>query len=144
LKIFTNYYSEHLLDNTNLYPDVPDVLTNFADKTKIILTNKRYEFTLKIARGLNLENHFHEIIGADTLPYQKPDGRLIDYLLDKYRVEKDKTVMIGDGINDIYVAKNAGIISAAFLSGLGLKKNLLAAEADYYCESLLELNSLFI
>jgi len=144
LKIFTDYYSEHLLDNTNLYPDVLDVLTNFADKTKIILTNKRYEFTLKIVRGLNLENHFNEIIGADTLPYQKPDARLIDYLLHKYEVKKDKTVMIGDGINDIYVAKNAGIISAAYLNGLGSKDDLLAAKADYYCESLLELNSLFI
>lgn len=144
LKIFTDYYSEHLLDNTKLYPNILDVLTNFTDKTKIILTNKRYEFTLKIARGLQIEKYFNELIGADTLPYQKPDGRLIDYLLDKYRVEKDKTVMIGDGINDIYVAKNAGIISAAFLNGLGLKDDLLAAEADYYCESLLELNSLFI
>jgi len=144
LKIFTDYYSDHLLDNTNLYPDVLDVLTNFADKTKIILTNKRYEFTLKIVRGLNLENHFNEIIGADTLPYQKPDARLIDYLLHKYEVKKDKTVMIGDGINDIYVAKNAGIISAAYLNGLGSKDDLLAAKADYYCESLLELNLLFI
>jgi len=144
LKIFTDYYSEHLLDNTNLYPDVTDVLTNFADKTKIILTNKRYEFTLKIARALNLEKHFHEIIGSDTLPYQKPDARLIDYLLHKYEAKKDKTVMIGDGINDIYVAKNAGISSAAYLNGLGSKDDLLAAKADYYCESLLELNSLFI
>ncbi|MBN1474387.1 MAG: HAD-IA family hydrolase [Syntrophaceae bacterium] len=144
LKIFTDYYSEHLLDNTNLYPDVLDVLTNFADKTKVILTNKRYKLTLRIARALNLENHFHEIIGADTLPYKKPDARLIDYLLRKYEADKDKTVMIGDGINDIYVAKNSGIISAAYLNGLGSKDDLLAAKADYYCESLLELNSLFI
>jgi phosphoglycolate phosphatase len=144
LKIFTDYYSEHLLDNTKLYPDVLDVLTNFADKIKIILTNKRYEFTLKIARALNLENHFHEIIGADTLPYQKPDGRLIDYLLHKYEAKKDKTIMIGDGINDVYVAKNAGILSVAYLNGLGLKDDLLAARADYYCENLLELNSLFL
>ena len=144
LKIFTDYYNDHLLDNTNLYPGVLDVLTNFADKTKIILTNKHYEFTLKISIALELEKHFHEIIGVDTLPYQKPDGRLIDYLLHKYEVKKDKAVMIGDGINDIYVAKNAGIISVAYLNGLGLKDDLLAADADYYCESLLELNSLFI
>jgi phosphoglycolate phosphatase len=144
LKIFTDYYSEHLLDNTKLYPAVTDVLKNFADKTKIILTNKRYEFTLKIARALNLEKHFHEIIGADSMPYQKPDARLIDYLLHKYEAEKDKTVMIGDGINDIYVAKNAGISSVAYLNGLGSKDDLLSAKADYYCESLSELNSLFI
>jgi phosphoglycolate phosphatase len=144
LKIFTDYYRDHLLDNTKIYPNVMDVLTNFADKTKIILTNKRHEFTLKIAKALKLEKHFYEIIGADTMPYQKPDGRLIDYLLHKYEAKKDKTVMIGDGINDIYVAKNGGIISAAYLNGLGPKDDLLAAKADYYCESLLELNSIFI
>ncbi len=52
--------------------------------------------------------------------------------------------MIGDGINDIYVAKNAGISSVAYLNGLGSKDDLLSAKADYYCESLLELNCLFI
>ncbi|HPW23517.1 MAG TPA: HAD-IA family hydrolase [Smithellaceae bacterium] len=143
LAVFSDYYAQHLLDNTKLNPYALEVLENFADKIKVILTNKRYNFTLTIARGLKIERYFSEIIGADSLPYKKPDARLIDYLLGKYKVERDKAVMIGDGINDIYVAKKSGISSVVYLSGLGNRKDLLAGEADYYCESLREINSLF-
>jgi len=143
IQIFSDYYSEHLLDNTRLFPNAQDVLENFKDKLKIILTNKRLKFTLAIAKGLNIENYFAEIIGADSMPFQKPDRRLIDYLLNKYGTAKEKTVIIGDGVNDIAIAKTSGIMSCAYLNGLGSRQNLLNLKADYYCDSLLEVNLLF-
>ena len=141
--IFTNYYGKHLLNNTGLCPQVEEVLKNFENKTKIILTNKRYNFTLAIAQGLNITKYFVEIIGADSTPFQKPDRRIIDYILNKYGVAKENTLIIGDGINDITVAKNSGILSCCYLNGLGNRLDLLSLNADYYCENLLEMNSLF-
>jgi hypothetical protein len=41
------------------------------------------------------------------------------------------------------VAKNAGILSCAYLNGLGNQRTLLRMEADFYCENLMEINSLF-
>ena len=143
IKIFAYYYGKHLLDNTRLCPQAEDVLNNFADKTKIILTNKRYNFTLAIAQGLNIDKYFVEIIGSDSTPFQKPDRRVIDYILKKYEVGKEKTLIIGDGINDIAVAKNSGILSCAYLNGMGNRQDLLNLNADYYCNDLLEINSLF-
>ena len=142
--IFTDYYSKHLLDNTGLCPQVEKVLKNFENKTKIILTNKRYNFTLAIAQGLNIAKYFVEIIGADSTPFQKPDRRVIDYILNKYGVAKKNTLIIGDGINDIAVAKKSGILSCAYLNGLGNRQDLLSLHADYYCDDLLEINSLFL
>jgi phosphoglycolate phosphatase len=141
--IFTDYYGKHLLDNTGLCHQVEEVLKNFENKTKIILTNKRYNFTLAIAQGLNIAKYFVEIIGADSTPFQKPDRRVIDYILNKYGVAKRNTLIIGDGINDIAVAKNSGILSCAYLNGLGNRQKLLNLHADYYCENILEINSLF-
>ena len=143
MTIFTDYYGEHLLDNTTLCPHVEDVLTNYENKTKIILTNKRYIYTLAIAQGLNIARCFAEIIGADSTPFLKPDSRVIDYILNKYKAAKEDTLIIGDGMNDIVVAKNSGILSCACLNGLGNRQALLDARADYYCEDLLEINSLF-
>lgn len=143
MRIFTDYYGKHLLDNTLLYPQVEDVLNNFRKKTKIILTNKRYSFTMAITQGLNIAKYFVEIIGSDSTPFQKPDRRVIDYILNKYGVAKESTLIIGDGINDIAVAKNSGILSCAYLNGLGNRQDLLNLNADYYCEDLLEINSLF-
>jgi phosphoglycolate phosphatase len=142
-EIFSGYYACHLLDNTAPYPHVKDVLENFKDKTKIILTNKRYEFTMMIVRGLDMEKYFVEIVGIDSTPFVKPDPRIIEYLLDKYRADKKKTVIAGDGINDIIVARNSGILSCALLNGLGNRNDLLNLNADYYCEDILEMKSLF-
>ena len=141
--IFSEYYGQHLLDNTRLYPQAEDVLKNFKDKLKVILTNKRFKFTLSIAQGLNIANYFAEIIGADSTPYLKPDRRLIGYLLNKYGTGKEKAVIIGDGVNDIAIAKNSGIMSCAYLNGLGNRQDLLNLKADYYCDDLLEVNLLF-
>jgi len=51
--------------------------------------------------------------------------------------------MVGDGVNDIAVAKNSGILSCALLNGLGNRNDLLQLNADYYCEDIGEINSLF-
>ncbi|MEN6623758.1 MAG: HAD-IA family hydrolase [Smithella sp.] len=142
-KIFTKFYSEHLLDNAVLYPGVKEMLEYFKHKIKVILTNKRQNFTLDISRSLGLDKYFVEIIGDGSFPYRKPDHRLVDYLLDKYGVKKEKTVIIGDGLNDIALAKNSEIISCAFLKGLGNAEKLLAANPDYYCDNLYDITSIF-
>ena len=143
IKIFTGHYSKHLLDNTTLCPGAEEILKYFQHKKKVILTNKRYDFTRAISKGLDIEKYFVEIVGDGTLPYKKPDKRLVDYLSEKYSTEKVKTVIIGDGINDITLAKNSGILSCAYLNGLGKPEVLLAANADYYCKNLSEISSLF-
>lgn len=142
-KIFTNYYNEHLLDNAALYPGVKEMLEYFKRKIKVILTNKRQNFTLEISRSLGLDKYFVEIIGDGSFPYRKPDHRLVDYLLDKYGIKREKTVVIGDGLNDINLAKNSGILSCAYLKGLGNTEQLLAARPDYYCDNLYKVTSIF-
>lgn len=143
MNIFSAYYEKHMMDQTTLYPQIEGVLKYFNHKMKVILTNKRHHLTVAIARGLHIDRYFMEIVGADSLPFMKPDQRVVEYLLTKYNAEAQKTVIIGDGVNDIAVAKNAGILSCAHLNGLGDKKKLLAMEADFYCEDLMEINSLF-
>jgi len=143
IRIFDNYYSEHLLDRTVLCPGAEEILKYFRNKMKVILTNKRYSFTQAISRDLDIEKYFLEIIGDGSMPYRKPDKRLVDYLLSKYESKKERTLIIGDGINDVILAQNSGILSCAYLNGLGKREDLLAARADFYCEDLLEINSFF-
>ncbi|MDY0186588.1 MAG: HAD-IA family hydrolase [Syntrophus sp. (in: bacteria)] len=143
MKIFDLYYREHLLDHTAPYPGVEAVLAHFSDKKKVIMTNKRHHFTVELTDALHLTEYFDEIIGADSRPYRKPDRRLVDPLLDLYGVPREKAVIVGDGINDVLLAKNAGLISCAFLNGLGNRKELLSLQPDFVCEGLLEVISFF-
>ncbi len=143
MEIFKAHYAEHLLDTTGLYPGVTDVLEHFRDRKKVIVTNKLYGFTLKIAEALGIDGYFEDIIGLDSFPRRKPDPGLLIPLLERYGVDKRKTVVIGDGVNDILFAKNTGTLSCALLNGLGDRDKLLSLDPDYSCEDISELKELF-
>ena len=140
---FTEYYRDHLLDKTKLYPHVKETLVHFSKKKKVILTNKRLYFTKTIAEGLGIATCFEDIVGADSTPYLKPDPRIVDYVLLRHGAARERTVIIGDGKNDVAVARNAGISCVALLNGLGAREDLLAMKPDFCCESLLELQTIF-
>jgi phosphoglycolate phosphatase len=144
LSTFKDFYGEHLLDSTGLYPGVREVLEHFREKRKVILTNKNYVFTMKIAEALGLEEHFDDIIAGDSTPYVKPDPRLIRPLMDRFRAVADHTAVIGDGPQDVLLARNAGALSCAFLNGLVPRADLLALKPDFTCERLDELKSIFV
>jgi phosphoglycolate phosphatase len=143
MTIFSSHYEKHMMDRTVLCANIEGVLKYFGHKMKVILTNKRHHLTAGIARGLRVDRYFMEIVGADSTPYQKPDPRTVEYLLEKYTVSPQKAVLIGDGINDIAAAQNAGIVSCCYLNGLGDRKSLLRMGADFYCEDLIEINTMF-
>jgi phosphoglycolate phosphatase len=143
MKIFSSYYSEHMLDTTKLYESAIKVLEHFQNKRKVIITNKRLYFTMGITNNLDISSYFDEIIGSDSTAYKKPDSSLLIPLLEKYNVDSNDTVVIGDGINDIMLARNAGVLSCALLNGLTDRNILLALKPDFTCEKLSELMTLF-
>ena len=143
MKFFLCHYEKHLLDHTRLYPAAEEMLNHFHSKKKVILTNKRYYLTMAIAKGLKIDRHFLEIVGSDSTPFQKPDGRVVAYLLEKYGVAPERAVLIGDSVNDVAAAKNAGVLSCVHLNGLGNREAMLKMGADFYVEQLTEIRSHF-
>jgi len=143
LEVFRAHYREHLLEASRLYPGVDDVLRHFAEKKKWIVTNKSYEFTVKIAEALGIQRFFEGIIGRDSLPYAKPDARVLQGIMEKDGARKERTVVIGDGPQDIRMAKNAGVWGCACLGGLGHREALLHERPDFSCESIMELKAMF-
>ena len=143
MDIFSAYYAEHMLDSTLPYDSVVQVLDHFCDKRKVIITNKREYFTIEITNALDIKKYFDEIIGSDSTAYKKPDARLLLPLLKKFSVDYHNAVVIGDGMNDIVLARNAGVLSCALLNGLTDRDFLLALNPDFACEKLSELITLF-
>jgi phosphoglycolate phosphatase len=140
--LFSAYYAEHLLDHTTLYPDVIETLDHFDRKNKVIVTNKLYQFTIRITTALGIAGRFREIIGEDSTPFKKPDPRLLRLVMSKWGAAPDRTVMIGDGVNDILLAQQAGAIGCAFLNGITEREKLLALSPDLTCEKLSDLKTL--
>jgi phosphoglycolate phosphatase len=143
MDIFSDYYAGHMLDTTCLCDSVIEVLDHFHDRKKVIITNKRRYFTLKMTDALGISKYFEEIIGAESTPYIKPDPRLFIPLLKRVHAVYNDTVVVGDGVNDIMLAKNTGVLSCALLNGLTRRDILLALDPDYACEGLRELIKIF-
>jgi len=143
LFVFKEHYDRHLLDTTVLYPGVRESLDAFRNKRKAVLSNKGHHFVLKVLEGLGIRDFFDAVIGGDVFPYKKPDPRVVLPLLDRWGAPPDRTVMVGDGRNDILLAKETGILSCAFLNGLTRREDLLALGPDYTCEDMGELTRIF-
>lgn len=132
--LFSDHYAAHLLDHTTLYPEMAVVLDHFQNKKKVIITNKKEAFTQRITEGLGIRGQFLDVLGEDSAPYKKPDQRLLSQVMKKWGVLPQQTVVIGDGINDLLLARNAGAASCAFLNGLTEKGKLLSLRPDLVYE----------
>ena len=142
METFYSYYSEHLLDHTTLYPDVLTVLDHFADKMKVVVTNKKQQYAMMIAKGLGVDSYFLEIIGEGGSPYKKPDPRLLHLVIAKWGATPGRTAVIGDGVNDILLARQAGALGCALLGGMSERGKLLSLAPDMTCETLSDLMAL--
>jgi len=142
LKRFEEIYAEHLLDQTTLYPGVTHVLCHFGVKEKLLITNKTRDFTLAICSGLGIAGFFKEIIAGDSHAFMKPDPRLLLPLLEKFGAGPAETLVIGDGVNDILLARNTGVRSCAFLNGLGNREKLLRLGPDFTIEKMIDLKEI--
>ncbi|UCB46533.1 MAG: HAD-IA family hydrolase [Spirochaetota bacterium] len=139
VSMFKDSYWSHMHDTTITYPGITELLTHLKDKKKAILTNKAYKFTKAIMDRLGLTKQFSLIVGGDTVSKKKPSTEGIEFILQETGKPRDRTVMIGDGKNDILVAKKAGLISVYVTYGFTSIERLDGIKPDYIIDTPLEL-----
>ncbi|HLK18213.1 MAG TPA: HAD-IA family hydrolase [Bryobacteraceae bacterium] len=111
LRYFLDYYREHMLDATTLYPGVREALDQLQDAgvPMAILTNKPVRFSVRLIDGLDLSRHFFRIYGGNSFEEKKPSPVGVNLLMRESGVEAPGTVMVGDSGVDVRTARNAGI-----------------------------------
>ena len=128
LEFFLEYYRDHMLDYTTLYPGVADTLDVLlqSGKRMAVLTNKPVRISRAIISGLGLERHFFQIYGGNSFEQKKPHPIGIETLLSEAGMGAGHALMIGDSAVDIQTARNAGIKSCGVT--YGFQPETLAAE----------------
>lgn len=111
LGFFLEYYREHMLDATRLYPGVRPALDRLhqAGVPLAVLTNKPVRFSVQLVEGLGLEMHFFRIYGGNSFEEKKPHPRGIDALVAESSATRERTVMVGDSATDVRTARNARV-----------------------------------
>ena len=111
LKYFLEYYREHMLDSTALYPGVREALDQLhtALVPLAVLTNKPIRFTLQMLEGLGIDLHFFRVYGGNSFPEKKPDPIGLNALIAESGAARSRTIMVGDSAVDVETARNAGV-----------------------------------
>jgi phosphoglycolate phosphatase len=143
LQLFRRHYLEHLLDTTQFYPGMVELLERLSRdrKQRVVVTNKPMEYTGKIIDGLGARRYFDLVIGSDSTTRLKPDPQMVRTALQHSGAPPGRAVLVGDGVNDILAARAAGVRSCAVGYGLTPAEELQAAGPDYFCSGMTELTA---
>jgi len=111
LEFFLEYYRQHKLDSTHLYPGVRESLERLcgAGKRLAILTNKPVAPSQGIVDGLGLRGYFFQVYGGNSFAFKKPDPIGVATLVVEAGITREHTMMVGDSSVDIATARNAGV-----------------------------------
>jgi phosphoglycolate phosphatase len=124
LAYFLDYYREHKLDQTYVYPGVFAALDTLrleqgvAPRSMAVLTNKPIGPSEAICEALGLSPYFFRIYGGNSFATKKPDPEGLLTLIREAGVTAEQTLMIGDSDVDILTARNAGAWSIGCSYGL--------------------------
>jgi phosphoglycolate phosphatase len=141
---FLLYYSNHLLDNTMLYPSVKDLLKSLNGKKKAVITNKPEDLSIRVLEGLNIRSHFSLVLGGDSLKLKKPFPEPLLKAMMEVNAESEKTIMIGDSPIDIEAGKRAGVATCGVTYGYSSREELKEAGADIVVDNLIDLKQVLI
>lgn len=137
LEFFLEYYREHMLDYTVLYPGVAETLQRLDNGTRrlAVLTNKPVRISVGILDGLGVGRHFFRVYGGNSFAQKKPHPIGVDTLLRESGAAKDRALMVGDSGVDIRTARNAGILSCGVTYGFQ-PESLESDPPDYLIERM--------
>ncbi|GLI96466.1 HAD family hydrolase [Sphingobium sp. BS19] len=117
LPVLLDYYQQNLAIHSIPYPGCVAMLDALAARglKLAICTNKAERFAIPLMEQIGLSDRFATIIGGDTVGIAKPDPAPIREMI--ARAGGGRTAFLGDTINDIAGARNAGIASIAVSFG---------------------------
>ncbi|MGH6743083.1 MAG: HAD-IA family hydrolase, partial [Bradyrhizobium sp.] len=110
-KDFIAYYSEHIADRSQPFPGLTGALDALdAGGCRLaVCTNKLERLSVLLLQQLGLAQRFAFICGQDTFGMQKPDPEVLRRTVAAAGGSLQNTIMIGDSITDIRVARSAGV-----------------------------------
>jgi len=108
---FIAYYGEHIADRSRPFPGLTEALDTLSGRAYrlAVCTNKLERLSMLLLRKLGLANRFVAICGQDTFGIQKPDPDILRRTILAAGGEPQNAIMIGDSINDMLVARAAGV-----------------------------------
>ena len=141
---FSKRYADSDNNLTCLYPNESEVLQNFKNSgiKLAILTNKPQRATERVFAKFLANFGFNIVLGQTEYRPLKPNPASVFEILERFEVEKEDCLFVGDGETDVQTAKNSGLDCACVLWGFRTRKQLEEAGGKLFVSSFLELEKI--
>ncbi len=119
INLFLEHYTENCTRLSRPFPGVEQSLHMLSEISLAVLTNKPLAATMRILNELGLASYFSEVLGGDGPWGKKPDPGGLQHLRRKAHSTPETTLLVGDGWQDLQVARNDGVRFLCFQGGYG-------------------------
>ena len=115
----SSFYRCYNREIPGLYPGVIDLLQELSSRGYLlsIATSGSRAMLQGMFRSYDIEKFFSITCTADEYA-AKPSPDMLNFIVSSLAVDKERSLMIGDSVNDIYAASNAGISAVGVTSGV--------------------------
>jgi HAD superfamily hydrolase (TIGR01509 family) len=127
-----------------------DGITELIDELKSrdillsIYTGKGKGSTEITLDELGIRDKFDMIVTGDDIEDHKPSPEGVDVFVNKYNLNRDRVLIIGDAPPDVKAAKATGIKIASVLWDSYAKEEVLQMGSDYYFDTVEELSEFLL
>jgi HAD superfamily hydrolase (TIGR01549 family) len=138
------YYYELIDQKDLLFPDVEQILSSLARQFKLALVSNTIRSLFERTFPCHLADFFQVTLFVDEVKKPKPSPQPLLNIIQTLEASKDECCYVGDSVEDIRMAKAAGVKIFSMVTGVCSKKELVEAGADRLVANLKELSRLII
>lgn len=137
---FREYYGSRGLYENKPYVGIHELLEELSMKGKklFVATSKLEKYAWEVIKHFEFDKYIEDLQGADYYGNHSK-SELILAIIDKYRLNPEATIMVGDTLFDIEGAKEAGIKCIAVGYGFNTREILETAHPYIFVDDIEEL-----
>ncbi|MFO1421871.1 MAG: HAD-IA family hydrolase, partial [Candidatus Competibacteraceae bacterium] len=142
--LYKTAYAAHISVHSSLYPGVIDGLAELraAGWPMACVTNKPAEFALPLLDRLGIGCFFTTVVGGECAPNPKPAPDALLLCAGRLGVPIRQGLMVGDSLNDVGAARNAGCPVVCVPYGYNHGYDIHDAQPDAVIASIADLPAL--
>lgn len=139
-------YDGKTIEICPLFPDLISMLNSLRDAgIKIsIASSKRRPLIEVVLDHHRLSPYFSLVVGATDITHHKPHPESVHHTIKTLGVQHADTVVIGDSIYDLEMARNAGVDAIGVTTGIHSRDILTTANPLYIVDSLDEVSRIIL
>jgi pyrophosphatase PpaX len=144
IEVSEDYYKFYRDNHSmaDIYPGLKEILIELKNHNYPvgIFTGKGRGSSMITLTKLGVDKYFDLIVTGDDVENQKPSPEGILKFVNKFQLNPERVLMIGDSVSDVKAARDAGVkIASVLWDSYGIEE-VKTLKSDYYFHSVEELN----